>query len=194
MSWVINRWKRTSYYNKNKDRFLILNPFVKINLDNYQIDGFHKNLSCTHDNQPLPRFKKKHTMLYMYLYTDLYKTHIWSIKMKNLHTSNSIKIYIFQLFAISNFPVSFRLFVFLPTGAQRGRPMMKKTMEMARMTRVLWGLRVGYWSMTPVRTVSNMANYRYNQKLNKFIQKLIIWTKKKKRKRKGNRMFIELSK
>lgn len=94
--------------------------------------------------------------------------------MKNLHTSNSIKIYIFQLFAFPNFPVSFRLFVFLPTGAQRGRPIMKKTMEMARMTRVLWGLRVGYWSMTPVRTVSNMANYRYNQKLNRFIQKLII--------------------
>lgn len=71
-------------------------------------------------------------------------------------------------------PVLLRMFAFLPTGAQRGRPMMKKTMEMARMTRVLWGLRVGYWSMTPVRTVSNMANYGYNQKLNRIIQKLII--------------------
>lgn len=82
-------------------------------------------------------------------------------------------IYDVSIFANPSFP-RIELFVLLPTGAQRGRPMMKKTMEMARMTRVLWGLRVGYWSMTPVRTVSNIANYGYNQKLNRIIQKLII--------------------
>lgn len=38
--------------------------------------------------------------------------------------------------------------------------MMKKTIQMRRMTKVFRGLRTGYWSMTPVSTVSNMANYR----------------------------------
>ena len=46
-----------------------------------------------------------------------------------------------------------------PTGQQRGRPRMKKTTEMARITRVFLGRRNGYWSMTPVSTVSNMANW-----------------------------------
>lgn len=126
-------------------------------------------MSCTHNKQP-PLDKKNHYAVRVY-------SLIWSIKMKNfahIKTAHLSKyIYDVSIFANPSFP-RIELFVLLPTGAQRGRPMMKKTMEMARMTRVLWGLRVGYWSMTPVRTVSNIANYGYNQKLNRIIQKLII--------------------
>lgn len=113
-----------------------------------------------------------HVLVYRLIIQNAYLVH----KNEEFCTLQILSKYIFQLFAIPNFLLVLQVVLaFLPTGAQRGRPMMKKTMEMARMTRVLWGLRVGYWSMTPVRTVSNMANYiMYNQKLNRFIHKLII--------------------